>query len=310
MSYFNFTPQVVLADEFDMTEMLAQMGLNEGGKVIMAYAGSGQWKDRGRIVRGHELHGSSLPSSWVSAWNPSYPTELAAIQNSYWNGINPWEVVFPAAGNTCTNAGVQVRGAEIYILRADTGIWERVSYSITELMRSVGYYSVDAFADLGVTAEAVYNAAWGNIPAFCPVPVVGDRAASSSDTAKYRAMHTSLLPYAQMDGANVAAVFATCQVRLVPVSGGSLNGTPEILFQLGIDAEPEYTDTVGTGNLIGAINKPALCNGRFNLIPADGTWRRVYCSTYRHPAASVTVSEAYGDVASVFTNNPVKRQYA
>lgn len=310
MTTFSSNPQIISADQFDMTASLAHMGLNENGAVIMAYAGSGQWKDGGKIVRGNECHGSSLPQFWVDDWdpNPLYTDELAYCQNNYWNAVNPWFVIYPKDDNTCTNAAVQWRGAEVYYLSVADGLWHRVSSQATRVLRSVEYYTASTFVGSGVTADQIFVPGGGNIPGFCPA-ISAARGAPSSTTTDYRAMHTSLLDYDVIDGSDVAGFFATCEVRVQPVDGVAFNATPKILMQLGMDLEPTSTDTVGTGYLVGASYKVSVSNSRFNLIPTDGSWRRLYCSTYLHADTIPPSVAAYANVAADFTGNPITRQY-
>lgn len=309
MSKFNYNPQIVLADEFDMAESLVHMGLNEDGAVIMGYTGAGQWKDGGKIMRGSECHGVSLPQFWIDGWNPApeHAANLAYCQNNYWNAGNPWFVIFPRNDNACTNAAVEWRNAEVYYLSKTTGKWVRVSGDATRVLGSVEYYNIVNFTGSGVTADQVFVPGGSNIPGFCTA-IAAARGSASADTANYRAMHTSLLAYRALPGSDVAAFFITCEVRVQPTDGVAFNATPKIMMQLGMDLEPLDTDKVGTGKLSGASYKVSVANSRFSLIPTDGSWRRLYCSTYAGPQTIVGMSAAYTNPASAFTDNPVRRQ--
>lgn len=308
MSTFSSNPQVISADQFNMTTLLADMGFNESSFVPMAYAGSAAWKDGGRIVMGNRPHGDNLPSTWTAAYNSvTYPTEYAYCTSNYWNGINGWFVTFPGSTNTTTNAGIKFRNAEVYVKYAGSANWERVTPENKRLLRAVAYYQLSDFTDLGVTAVPVFSD--GNLPVFSHVAVAGDRAAASADTAKYRAMHTALTEYTEIDGVNVDAVMFTVEAALISVDGAAFNGVTSIGFHAGIDYLPLHTDTVGTGKLIGATYKPAACNSRFIVLNTADQWRRVYASSYLHANTATTVTPAQTNVAADFTGNPIARQY-
>lgn len=310
MTTFSSNPQIVLADQFDMTALLADMGLNENGSVPMAYSGSAAWKNGGRMVMGNRPNGDNLPSTWVADYDEiTYPTEYSYCLNNWWTGCNAWFVTYPGSNNTTTNAGIKFRNAEIYAKYTGQSGWTRLNPESLPTLRSVAYFDVTTFTNLPTTADPIFLPSEGNLPVFSHVASPADRSAASAVAAKYRAMHTRLTEYTNFDAANLEALMVTFEAKIVSIDGLAFNGVTEILVHAGADYQPLYTDSVGTGKLIGATYKPAAFNSRFRVLDTADEWVRLYGSTYLHADTNATLGTTYTNVAADFTNNPIAHQY-
>lgn len=312
MTTFKYNPRIVLADQFDMVALLADMGLNENGSVPMAYSGSAAWKNGGRIVMGNRPHGDNLPATWVSDYDDvTYPTEYAYCTSNWWTGVNGWFVTYPGSNNTTTNAAIKFRNCEIYGKFAGGTDWQKISVGdSTKVLRSVAYFDVTTFENLPTTADPIFLSGEGNLPVFSHVASAADRSAASAVAAKYRAMHTRLTEYTNFDALTLKALVVTFEAKIVSIDGLPFNGVTEILVHAGADYMPLYTDEVGEGKLIGATYKPAVFNSRFIVLDTENEWRRLYGSTYLHANTQTPNGADHVNVAADFTGSPIKRQYA
>ena len=248
-------------------DFYAQMGLVEA--TLMNPIPGATWPTKAWISAGNRLKGDVLNDDWVGAYSglAQFPT----LQSMWWSDVVGWINIQPGANNTTTNAAVIVYDFQTHIFNTTTQAWEKISSYSNRNNTAMGYYVTNTYAYEGA-ADRIYTGR-NNIPRFCctKLAVATDRDTSSSDTSKYRAVHNGLSRQT-VDPTIVGGVAVMCRAKLEPISG-SLNGTTEILIQVGADMYPNSTDIVGGGLLAGVSSVPALGASGFSLI---GVTERIF----------------------------------
>jgi len=310
MTILTLKPDALTVPEFDYATIYPWMGNNESGATIMeAPTIYQQWAWRGYFGMGFRLYGDNLNTTFLGAWNTGTPAGSDTdkvnakrdIQTTWANRIIPWFEACAASDNTCTNAALRVTNGQCYTLD-DTGVWSRQG-TIQSNVESCTGYTIVAGATSGGYACATLFKDTINVPAFPFCPTSGDWSASSSDTSKYRLLHTDLMSRITLsDPTALRGVLVTFESQLVSTNGSAFNGTPKFLIQAGCDAGYD-NDIVGSGILNGAPYSPGLGGGRWAYINTDGTRRRHYFATFLHANSSQDLTSTYnaGGGASVQT---------
>ena len=299
MIILTLKPDALALPDFDYDTIYPHMGLNESGAIIMEAPPSYiNWAWGGYFGMGYYLYGSNLNINFLDAWDtsdyPSGPKTLAkeAIKTTWANRIIPWFVACAASDNTCTNAAIRIFDRQVYTLD-NSGLWIREDYTNPFSSACTGYTIVAGVRSSPYTTANLYNDSI-NIPAFPFCPTSGDWAASSSDTSKYRYLHTTIGSRIVLsDPSLLRGALLTFKSQIVSTNGQPLNGVPKFLVQAGIDAGYN-NDSPGSNALEGALYSPAMAGSRWSYANVDGSFRDHYVATF-------TAADSYQDLTSAYS---------
>jgi len=296
-------PDALILPDFNFATVSPFMEKTEAGKTLMGYTGYngfGSWTYGATIGLGIRPKGDNLNPSFLSNWatdtQPQRDAKAAAIA-SWWNRLSPWFSACPATGNTCTNAGIRITGAQCYVLNNITGLWSRVGgYVQRNVMTSPKYFLLGAstaYVSDGASARIFSDAI--NIPAFPFCPNSADWNTADPTTTIYRIIHATTMDKIVIDASTVGGVFAYFDAQLVSTNGQAFNATPDFLIECGIDAYIN-DDGPGTGSLLGAPYVPNIAISAFKSLPSDGSRGRYYIGTFMG-------TNTYKDNSSQFQQN-------
>lgn len=292
---------------FDAATIMSHMGLNEGGYTWPESPG-GQyalrgWRDASR------MHGDSVPKNWhdLVVSNGNTYSNI----NTWWEELTPWWVFTIGSGNTTTNAGVVFYGAQLYTRDATTKLWKLRgdnngdTNTLSGMGVYGGYYKMATYDPTGLPAADLVSTPSFNVTGYCPT-VVASRgapmtwaAAGGAGQTKYFIVHGTFGSCEITDASSIDGFMVTANVRLFGINGAALNGTTQLLAQLGVDAYPHYSSSLGGTDLVGVTYMPAQAGCGNRLIPNDGTPLRLYVTTYTNANTSIdSTVDYYGGTAS------------
>lgn len=104
---------------------IESMGRNEGNVLGWgAKNGSPGQYSGGAVVQGGLLNMSNPADWWKEAYKNPSDAENAAVQNEWFDIMEPWGVFMEMEGNTASTLKADVRNVQVYVLREGNNKWE------------------------------------------------------------------------------------------------------------------------------------------------------------------------------------------
>jgi len=295
-------------------DLVASMGLTET-PIISPPAPGPQWPNKAFITMGNRCHGDAVSPDFaavVKSVNADWATPGTNgyhLLNDQWARAIPWAGIVAGANNRCTNAAVMVYDVQMQYFSVAQQKWILISTLADRIRNWTSTYYTNNYTTTDGTADATYKTRF-NAPAYCPVKVIGDRAAEDTlppTGSKYRILHSALttgVVHPDFNIPDIGGIFVSCAMRIVSADGNPLNSaTVEIMGQVGADYFPQADKAQNDGYLTGIFSTPAIGTGAFKLIPPDGTEKRLYfVSANINPNTFIQNASAY-----VLANGPASQ---
>jgi len=299
-------------------DLVASMGLTET-PIMNPPAPGPQWPNQAFITMGNRCKGDAVSPGYLNLLHTLYDTSPGSgiltpgsqgewMVNNWWARPMPWVAIIPGANNRCTNAAILVFDTQVQLFSIAQQKWVLASNAVTKSRQwTSSYYQFD-YTTVDTGADRIYKTKF-NLPAYNCVKQPADRLAEDTappTTSKYRILHSSLIGLTDsvtFDVQDIGGVFITCAVRMISSDGAALNSASvEFMAAVAGDYYPDFSTGSGSGHLVSPAYAPAIGSSRLQLIPSDGSTKRLYFvsaninpNTYIEPGS--TYAQANGIAA-------------
>ncbi|MEZ5651717.1 MAG: hypothetical protein R3E87_14360 [Burkholderiaceae bacterium] len=202
----------------------------------------------GQVEMGNGPRTVNTPG-WWQALNPQWMNDVPMTR------LQPWATQFEGVGNTASNARIQVRGLQAYVLSRATGDWQLTH----EAQRFDGSFCPQGGDAAGCVSGTMARPEPTGGYSFKPMPGMS--------------FHGQFGGRQSIDAADVQAVFVTFEARLVVDDANAIDDTATARYLMHVGADYYAGETSTETMPAVAISRAKLLTTQwqaFNMVTVDG----------------------------------------